>query len=160
MLKLEKLALRRGALLLFEDVTMNISGGNKLGLTGANGCGKSSLLSLILGDLQPDEGDFSITPGWVVAHVAQETDSSDRPAIEVVMDGDTELRELQQRLKVAEQKADGHEISACHIRLEEIDGYQAHSRAAKLLTGLSFSEDDLQRPMNDFSGGWRMRLNL
>ena len=160
MLKLEKLALRRGALLLFNDVSLNISGGMKLGLTGANGCGKSSLLSLILGDLQPDEGDFSFTPGWVVAHVAQETDCSDRPAIEVVMDGDTELRDLQQRLQVAEQKADGHEISACHVRLEEIDGYQAYSRAAKLLTGLSFSEDDLQRPMNDFSGGWRMRLNL
>ncbi len=160
MLKLEKLALRRGALLLFEDVTINISGGNKLGLTGANGCGKSSLLSLILGDLQPDEGNFFITPGWVVAHVAQETDSSNRPAIEVVMDGDVELRELQKRLQRAEEKADGNEISACHVRLEEIDGYQANSRAAKLLTGLSFTEDDLQRPLNDFSGGWRMRLNL
>ena len=160
MLKLEKLALRRGALLLFDDVTMNITAGNKLGLTGANGCGKSSLLSLIMGDLQADEGNFSVTPGWVIAHVAQETDSSDRPAIDVVMDGDTELRELQRRLKLAEQNVDGHEISACHIRLEEIDGYQAHSRAAKLLTGLSFSEEDLQRPMNDFSGGWRMRLNL
>jgi len=160
MLKLDKLALRRGALLLFDDVSMNISGGTKLGLTGANGCGKSSLLSLILGELQPDEGDYFLTPGWVIAHVAQETDSSDRAAIEVVMDGDVELRELQQRLQQAEEKADGHEISACHIRLEEIDGYQAHSRAAKLLTGLSFSEDDLQRPMNDFSGGWRMRLNL
>lgn len=160
MIKLEKLALRRGALLLFEDVTVSISGGHKLGLTGANGCGKSSLLSLFLGELQPDEGDFSITPGWVVAHVAQETDSSDRPAIEVVMDGDTELREFQRRLEIAEKNEDGHEISACHVRLEEIDGYQAKSRAAKLLTGLSFSEQDLQRPMNDFSGGWRMRINL
>ncbi len=160
MLKLDKLALRRGALLLFEDVSLNISGGMKLGLTGANGSGKSSLLSLLLGELQADEGDYFITPGWVIAHVAQETDSSDRPAIEVVMDGDHEFRELQQRLKKAEEKADGHEISACHIRLEEIEGYQAHSRAAKLLTGLSFTEEDLQRPMSDFSGGWRMRLNL
>ncbi len=160
MLKLENLALRRGALLLFDSVSINISAGSRLGLTGANGCGKSSLLSLVLGELQPDEGDLTVTPGWVVAHVAQETDSSSRPAIEVVMDGDVELRELQQRLQQAEQQADGHEISACHIRLEEIDGYQAHSRAAKLLTGLSFTEADLQRPMNDFSGGWRMRLNL
>jgi ATP-binding cassette subfamily F protein 3 len=160
MLKLEKLALRRGALLLFEDVTMNITAGAKLGLTGANGCGKSSLLKLILGELQPDEGDFYVTPGWVVAHVAQESQASDRPAIDIVMDGDTELRTLQQRLERAEASADGNEISACHVRLEEIDGYQARSRAAKLLTGLSFSDEDMQRPMNDFSGGWRMRLHL
>lgn len=160
MLKFEKLALRRGALLLFNDVSLNISAGVRLGLTGANGCGKSSLLSLILGQLQADEGDFYISPGWVIAHVAQETDSSERPAIEVVMDGDIELREIQQRLQIAEQKGDGNEISSCHVRLEEIDGYQAYSRAAKLLTGLSFSDDDLQRPLSDFSGGWRMRLNL
>jgi len=160
MLKLEKLALRRGALLLFEDVTLNISAGNKLGLTGANGCGKSSLLKLILGELQPDEGDFYVSPGWLVAHVAQESDASDRSAIDVVMDGDHELRELQQRLARAEASGDGDEISACHVRLEEIDGYQAQSRAAKLLTGLSFSDEDMQRPMRDFSGGWRMRLHL
>jgi len=160
MLKFDKLALRRGALMLFDDVTLNITSGNKLGLTGANGCGKSSLLSLILGELQPDEGDFFLSADWVISHVAQESASSNRAAIEVVMDGDTELRLLQQRLKNAEEKADGHEISACHIRLEEIDGYQAHSRAAKLLTGLSFTDEDLQRPMNDFSGGWRMRINL
>ena len=160
MLKLENLALRRGPLLLFKEVSLNINAGNKLGLTGANGCGKSSLLSLILGKLQPDEGDFYLSPNWVVAHVAQESDASNRSAIEVVMDGDHELRDLQQRLQRAEQTADGHEISACHVRLEEIDGYQANSRAARLLTGLSFSEEDMQRPMNDFSGGWRMRLNL
>ncbi|MBC8211561.1 MAG: ATP-binding cassette domain-containing protein [Gammaproteobacteria bacterium] len=160
MLKLEKLSLRRGALLLFEDVTLSITAGNKLGLTGANGCGKSSLLSLILGELHPDEGDFYLSPEWVVAHVAQQSEASNRAAIEVVMDGDHELRALQQRLLKAEQAADGDEISACHIRLEEIDGYQAYSRAARLLTGLSFSEADMQRPMSDFSGGWRMRLNL
>ena len=160
MLKLEKLALRRGPLLLFEDVTLNITAGNKLGLTGANGCGKSSLLSLILGELHPDEGDFYLSPEWVVAHVAQQSEASNRAAIEVVMDGDHELRELQQRLLKAEQSANGDEISACHVRLEEIDGYQAYSRAARLLTGLSFSEADMQRPMSDFSGGWRMRLHL
>jgi len=160
MLKLENLALRRGHLLLFEQVSLSIHAGQKLGLTGANGCGKSSLLSLILGELQPDEGEFYLAPDWVVAHVAQETESLERSAIEFVMDGDQELRELQQRLQRAEQNQDGHEISACHVRLEEIDGYQATSRAAKLLTGLSFTEPDLQRPMSDFSGGWRMRLNL
>lgn len=160
MVKLENLALRRGSLLLFEGVSLAINAGQKLGLTGANGCGKSSLLSLVIGELQADEGEFYLAQDWVIAHVAQETDSSDRAAIEVVMDGDEELRDIQQRLQTAEQNNDGHEIAAGHIRMEEIDGYQAYSRAAKLLKGLSFTEEDLQRPMNDFSGGWRMRLNL
>ncbi len=160
MLKLEKLALRRGALLLFEDVSLSIPAASKLGLTGANGCGKSSLLKLILGELQPDEGDFYLTPGWVVAHVAQESEASERSALDIVMDGDHELRALQQRLARAEASGDGNEISACHVRLEEIDGYQAPSRAAKLLTGLSFSDADMQRPLSDFSGGWRMRIHL
>lgn len=160
MLKLENLALRRGALLLFEKVTLNISTGQRLGLTGANGCGKSSLLALILGDLHSDEGDCLITTDWVVAHVAQETNASDMPAIEYVMDGDEELRQLQLRLSKAEETADGDSIAACHVRLEEIDGYQAYSRAAKLLTGLSFTDEGMLRAMSDFSGGWRMRLNL
>ncbi len=160
MLKLENLALRRGPLLLFEEVDLSVHAGQKLGLTGANGCGKSSLLGLIMGELQADEGEFYLASDWVIAHVSQETESLERSAIEFVMDGDQELRELQDRLQHAEQQQDGHEISACHVRLEEIDGYQAYSRAARLLTGLSFSEADLQRPMNDFSGGWRMRLNL
>jgi ATP-binding cassette subfamily F protein 3 len=160
MLKLERLALRRGHLLLFEKVDLTIHAGQKLGLTGANGCGKSSLLDLILGELQPDEGSCYLAPDWVVAHVAQETEALSRSAIEFVMDGDQELRDLQLRLQLAEQQQNGHEISNCHLRMEEISGYQAYSRAAKLLTGLSFTEQDLQRPMNDFSGGWRMRLNL
>ncbi len=160
MLRLDNLALRHGPLLLFDKTSLTINSGQKIGLTGANGCGKSSLLSLVLGELQADEGEFHVASDWVISHVAQEIASSDRSAIEVVMDGDRELRDLQQRLQLAEQTVDGHTIAACHIRMEEIDGYQAYSRAAKLLTGLSFSEQDLQRPMNDFSGGWRMRLNL
>jgi len=160
MLKLENLALRRGPLLLFEQVSLTIHAGQKLGLTGANGSGKSSLLALILGQLQADEGNFELSPDWVVAHVAQEIDGLSQPAIEFVMDGDEELQDLQQRLQAAEKAQDGHAISDCHVRLEEIDGYQAYSRAAKLLTGLSFTEADLQRPMSDFSGGWRMRLSL
>lgn len=160
MLKLENLALRQGPLLLFEQVSLVINAGQKLGLTGANGCGKSSLLSLILGELQVDEGEFHMSSNWVIAHVAQETETSQRAAIDYVMDGDEELSELQNRLRQAELINDGLEIASGHARLEEIDGYQAHSRAAKLLIGLSFSQHDLMRPINDFSGGWRMRLNL
>lgn len=160
MLKLENLAIRRGPQLLFESANININSGQKLGLTGANGCGKSSLLALIMGELHADEGECYIAPDWVIAHVAQEAEASSRPAIEYVMQGDSELYQLQNRLQLAEQKHDGHEIAHCHARMQEIDGYQAYSRAAKLLVGLSFSDSDLTRPLTDFSGGWRMRLNL
>ncbi len=160
MLKLENLAIRRGPQLLFESANININSGQKLGLTGANGCGKSSLLALIMGEIHADEGDCYIAPDWVIAHVAQEAEASSRPAIEYVMEGDTELHQLQIRLQQAEEKHDGHEIAHCHARMQEIDGYQAYSRAAKLLVGLSFSDSDLTRPLTDFSGGWRMRLNL
>ncbi len=160
MIKLENLALRRGPQLLFDQVSLVIHAGQKLGLTGANGCGKSSLLALLLGDLQADQGDCHVASDWVIAHVAQETEASARAAIDYVMDGDFELRALQQRLEQAEQTNDGHAIASCHERMQQIDAYQANSRAAKLLIGLSFSQDDLTRPLTDFSGGWRMRLNL
>ncbi len=160
MLKLDNLALRRGPQLLFQQANLSLARGHKLGLTGANGCGKSSLFALIRGELHADEGECRLSPDWALAFVAQETDASSRAALDFVIDGDEELRQIQDRLRVAEDKGDGHAISACHVRLEEIDGYQAEARAAKLLTGLSFTSDDLRRPMADFSGGWRMRLNL
>ena len=160
MIRLENLALRRGPQLLIEEVSLAIHAGDKLGLTGANGCGKSSLLALILGELQPDQGDCRIAADWVVAHVAQETEASSSAAIDYVMDGDQELRQWQQRLTRAEREKDGLAIASCHEHLQQIDAYQANSRAARLLIGLSFSQQDLQRPLSDFSGGWRMRLNL
>ncbi len=160
MLKLNRIALRRGPRLLFEGASLSLSRGEKLGLTGANGSGKSSLLAMIRGELEADAGDWSIDPGWVIAHVAQETEASERPAIEHVMDGDTELRRLQQELAEAESVQDGMAIGRLHGGLEEIGAWEARSRAARLLTGLSFSQQDLERPVSDFSGGWRMRLNL
>ena len=160
MLRLTNLALRRGPQLLFADANLSLARGQKLGLTGANGCGKSSLFALVRNELHADDGDWRLSPDWSLAFVAQETDASPRPALEFVIDGDDELRRVQARLQQAEQTGDGSQIAACHVRLEEIDGYQAEARAAKLLTGLSFSDDDLRRPMADFSGGWRMRLNL
>jgi ATP-binding cassette subfamily F protein 3 len=160
MLKLTDLAVRRGPQLLFEKANLSLARGHKIGLTGANGCGKSSLLALIRDELHADEGECRLSPDWALAFVAQETDASARAAIDYVIDGDHELREVQSRLAAAEKAGDGDVIAACHVRLEEIDGYQAEARAAKLLTGLSFSDDDLRRSMADFSGGWRMRLNL
>lgn len=160
MIKLESVALRRGPRLLFEDVSLSIMAGQKIGLTGANGCGKSSLFKLLLGELQADQGDCRLASGWVIAHVAQEMPACDQSAIDYVIDGDQELRQLQINLEQAEQQQDGLEIAHIHSRLQEIEGYQANSRAAKLLVGLSFSDDDLNRKVNEFSGGWRMRLNL
>ncbi len=160
MLRLNQVALRRGPRLLFENASLSLSRGDRLGLTGANGCGKSSLLAMILGELEPDAGSYSIAPDWVIAHVAQETEASERSAIEHVMDGDGELRRLQQQLAQAEARQDGMAIGYLHARLEEIGAWEAQSRAARLLVGLSFSQQDLQRPVSDFSGGWRMRLNL
>lgn len=160
MLKFTDLALRRGAQLLFQDVNFTIHPGQKTGLTGANGCGKSSLFSLIRGDLSADSGDFSMPSQWQIAEVAQETSLTRQKAIDFVMDGDAELRQVQQSLSQAEQNHDADVISSCHVRLEEIDGYHAHSRAAKLLSGLGFDDGEIENPLSSFSGGWIMRLNL
>ena len=154
------LALRRSSDLLFEAVDMKVYPGQKLGVTGANGCGKSSLFALIRGELSADQGDLTLPSAWAVASVAQETRLSERVAIEHVIDGDEELRRVQAKLQQAEADADAMSIANCHERLQDIDGYQANSRAAKLLAGLGFSEADMQRPLNNFSGGWIMRLNL
>jgi len=160
MLNFTKLALRRGPRLLFENVDFTIFAGQKVGLTGGNGTGKSSLFSLILGGLHADVGDFSLPPKLSIAHVAQETPAVATPAIDYVMDGDVELRQVESALAVAEQSGDGHAIAECHGHLEHIGGYEARSRAARLMHGLGFAVDTDDRPVQEFSGGWRMRLNL
>ena len=160
MLSLVDVSLRRGSDLLFEQVNLSVYRGQKFGITGANGSGKSSLFALILGELAVDQGEFNLGSNISIAAVEQETELSDRVALEYVIDGDLELRQVQQRLEQAEIDEDGTQISACHERLQEIDGYQASSRAARLLAGLGFSTDEISRPLRQFSGGWIMRLNL
>ena len=160
MLSFSGLALRRSSTLLFESVDLKIYPGQKLGITGANGCGKSSLFALIRGELSVDQGEYSFPQGWAVAWVAQETELSERIAIEYVIDGDEELRRVEARLQQAEQTPDPMTIASCHERLQEIDGYQAESRAARLLSGLGFGEAEIRKPLQQFSGGWIMRLNL
>jgi|TARA_B110000259_G_scaffold187403_1_gene241495 ATP-binding cassette subfamily F protein 3 len=160
MLKFTDLAIRRGPNLLFENVSFTVHPGQKLGLTGANGTGKSSLFALVLKNLSSDQGDFSIPSDWEIAQVAQETHLTDQAAVEFVIDGDAELRQVQDRLEKAEASEDANSIGLCHIRLEEIDGYQAYSRAARLLSGLGFNDADIENPLRHFSGGWIMRLNL
>ncbi len=160
MLQFTDVSLRRGPRLLFGDASFQIHPGQKAGLTGANGCGKSSLFSLILHELGTDAGDIHYPVNWVVAHVAQEMPASPQAAIEYILDGDGGLRQLQAQLTSAERSGAGVQIAHLHAELEHIGGYQANSRAAQLMHGLGFKSTDETRPLSDFSGGWRMRLNL
>jgi len=160
MLEFNKLAIRRGPRVLFEDASFTIHRGYSVGVTGSNGCGKSSLFALILKQIHSDAGDFSLPPDTVIAHVAQETPAVERSAIDYVLDGDTDLRKTQARLAGAELEDNGLVQAECHSALEEIDAYTADSRAGKLMLGLGFKLEQINNPVNSFSGGWRMRLNL
>jgi ATP-binding cassette subfamily F protein 3 len=159
-LNFSDLALRRSSTLLFEKVNFKVFDGQKLGITGANGCGKTSLFGLIQGRLSTDQGEFHMPSHWSVASVEQEAVLSERIAIEYVIDGDIELRQVEARLVKAEQSHNPSQIASCHERLQEIDGYQATSRAARLLAGLGFDNSEIGQALNSFSGGWIMRLNL
>ncbi|SFM24428.1 ATP-binding cassette, subfamily F, member 3 [Ectothiorhodospira mobilis] len=160
MLKLEDLTLRRGPHVLFEGAELTLHPGWRVGLTGANGTGKSSLFALLLGELSPDWGHCRLPEGWVIAHVAQEVEASPRTALDYVMDGDAELRRLQAEVDAAQAAGDGTRLGALHSRLDAIDAWTAESRAGRLLHGLGFAPGEEQRPVSTFSGGWRMRLNL
>ncbi len=160
MLKFVNLSLRRGPRELLHDVNVTIHHGQKVGITGANGVGKSSLFSLILGALHADTGDVSLPKDLVIAHVAQETPALDKTALEYVLDGDIQLRKLEKEIKQAEENNQGEELAHLYAEMEAIDGYTAISRAATLLHGLGFSSEQEQCEVKMFSGGWRMRLNL
>lgn len=161
MLQLKKIELRRGAKLLFEDASLQAHAGQRMGIIGVNGSGKSSLFALILGQLEADAGDLQFNPKDVIAHVAQESPHSVIPALEFVMDGDSGLRKLQADIAKLEAK-DSHDerLHALYEQMDNIDGFTAETRAARLLHGLGFETDVVQKPVNEFSGGWRMRLNL
>jgi ATP-binding cassette subfamily F protein 3 len=160
MLTFTDVSLRRGPRLLFEQASFTIHAGNKVGITGANGCGKSSLFALIRDELHTDTGTLSFPTDSVIAHVAQETPAIAESAIDYVIDGDTGLRQLQIQLTNAEKNNDGLQQAQIHGQLEAIDAYTATARAARLLNGLGFSAFQIQQPVETFSGGWRVRLNL
>lgn len=160
MLQFTKLALRRGPRLLLDDTSLQIHPGQKVGLTGANGTGKSSLFAMILGEIGADAGELRVPDDWVIAHVAQQTPSDSRAAIEFVLDGDAELRQVEEAIAAAERDQRGMDLATLHGRYETIGGYAAQSRAGTLMHGLGFSPGDEERPVNEFSGGWRVRLNL
>ncbi len=160
MLNFTDVTLRRGPRVLFADATFALFRGEKVGITGENGSGKSSLLSLVREELQPDSGAFDMPPGLAVAHVSQELLATDQAAIEFVLDGDTELRSLERDMVAAEAADNGVRIGELHGRYAAIGGYDARSRAGRLMHGLGFAIADETRPVRAFSGGWRVRLNV
>ena len=163
MILLRNLGFSRNGDSLVEGASLQLHPGWKIGLTGANGCGKSSFMALLRNELHADRGDLERPPGWVMAHVAQDTPALPDAALDFVLDGDTELREIERELAIVEQQHDdasGERIGTLHGRLSEIDGYSAKARAAALMHGLGFKDVDFTRAVAEFSGGWRVRLNL
>lgn len=160
MIRAQGLALRRGTQLLFSKAEFSIHPGQRVGITGANGCGKSSLLAVLRGEVEVDAGEIGVPKEWTVAHVAQHTPSTERSALDYAIDGDLELRRVQQEAADAESKDEGTRHATLLAELESAGAYTAEARASQMLAGLGFSQADLQRGVQEFSGGWRMRLNL
>jgi len=160
MLALSNISLRRGRKVLIESASFQIHAGQRVGVIGANGCGKSSLFAMFLGELEPDGGELVLDPRYEIAHVAQESPRGSGSAVDYVMDGDRELREVQAAIAEGEAAADTPDLHVLYERMEAIDGFTAESRASRLLHGLGFAADEYTNPVDSFSGGWRMRLNL
>ena len=160
MLSARDLTLRRGAEPLFEHVNFTVFRGERVGLTGANGTGKSSLFAAICGDLAPDGGDLELPASLKIAHVEQEVSALDRPAIEFVLDGDAELRRVTAAIEDAERRDAAMELAELHASLDAIDGYRARARAASIMHGLGFESSQHERKVAEFSGGWRVRLSM
>jgi ATP-binding cassette subfamily F protein 3 len=160
MITLRKVTLRRGAKLLLDGADCALHPGERVGVVGPNGCGKSTLFALLRGEIHPDGGDVDLPPGWTIAHVAQETTALARSAIDFALDGDEALRRAEQELVAAEAAGDGERLAAAHETYAHLDGYSARPRAAALLHGLGFAASDIERSVGEFSGGWRVRLNL
>jgi ATP-binding cassette subfamily F protein 3 len=154
----------RGTKPLLVDADLTLNPGDKIGLIGANGAGKSSLFGMLRNELHPDQGAIDFPQRWRMAYVAQETPALDRPAVEYAIDGDVHLRQLQaelERLEAAPHTLEnGIALGELHSHLADADAYTVQSRAEQLLIGLGFTLAQMQQPVASFSGGWRMRLNL
>lgn len=160
MITLNAVSLLRAGKVLLEDANATIHSGQHVGLVGANGCGKSSLLAMLTGDLHPDKGNLSFDVGRGLAHMAQEILALERNAVEHVLDGDEQLRDIEKKIQKAEESGKHERLAELHEQLLQADGYTARSRAEQLLHGLGFNDQELSKNVKDFSGGWRMRLNL
>lgn len=160
MIQLQQAILRRGSKVLLDHADLMVHSGQKVGIVGENGAGKTSLFLLLQGDLHLDDGDYSIPKQLTQAHIRQQMPTGDTPALDYALQGDRELMALQARLQQAEQADDGLLIAELHAELADAGAYGASSKAAKILLGLGFSQDELAQPVGSFSGGWRMRLNV
>ena len=158
MIQLQGVSLQRGSKFLLESADLTIFPGQKAGLIGANGSGKSTLFQMLMGRLASDTGRCDIPAQWRIAHMAQEVGHTNRPALDYVLDGDTELRRLEQA--IAAHSDNGEQLARLYGEMENIHAYSAPARAQQLLSGLGFAPGDASRPVSDFSGGWRIRLNL
>ena len=164
MIRFQQVSLMRGIKPLLDNVDVTLNPGDKIGLIGANGAGKSSLFGLLRGELHADLGSIDFPAKWRMAYVAQETPALDRPALEYAIDGDVTLRRLEDELAFLESEpessANGILIGELYSALADADAYTVRSRGEQLLTGLGFTMEQMQQPVASFSGGWRMRLNL
>ena len=160
MLSFTNLALRRGSKLLFEDVSLTIHQDKKVGFVGANGTGKTSLFNLILGELESDQGNFTYPSTLRISYLAQELPSTNELSLDYVLAGDHKLTQVSENIKQAEDNKEYDKLGDLHDLFETLDGYTSKSKAEQLMIGLGFSEDDFSKSLKDFSGGWRVRLNL
>ena len=160
MLSFTNLALRRGPNLLFEDASFVIHHDKKVGLIGANGAGKTSLFKMITGELDVEEGYLDYPQDLRISYLAQEVPSTDEVAVQYVLEGDKQLIEIQEKIKLAEANERFEALGELHAIFNSMDGYAALSKAEQLMIGLGFTQEDLSKSVKDFSGGWRVRLNL
>lgn len=160
MIYINNLEVMRGNNTLLNNACATIYPHKRVGLIGRNGCGKSTLFALIKKEILPENGDINIPSSWVISSVAQETPGLEESALDYVIDGDKQYRALEKELKAAENANDGMKAASLHMELENIQAYTINSRAGRLLLGLGFSTADFTKPTKEFSGGWRMRLNL
>ena len=160
MITLRDIQLRRGARILLDKASVTLNPGEKIGLVGRNGAGKSTLFALLNGSLHEERGEFHMPPSWRLAQVAQHMPETDQPATLFVLEGDTRLLEAQQALAQAEAANDGEAIGHAHAMLADAGAHDARARAQTLILGLGFQLAQLDQPVNSFSGGWRMRLQL
>jgi ATP-binding cassette subfamily F protein 3 len=160
MISLSDVTLMRGEQILLQSANLAIHNGQKIGVIGRNGSGKSSLFACLLGQLALDKGDLSVPDGTRCAHMKQETEASALSAVDFVIDGDEQYRHIEKQLLEAENKDDGTAIAHLHSEMDKIGGYDIRYRAMQLLSGLGFSAEQFERPVSSFSGGWRIRLNL
>jgi ATP-binding cassette subfamily F protein 3 len=157
MLRADNLQFRRGQEVLFEHLDFIVHPGQRVAIAGRNGVGKSTLFQLILGELEIDDGELEVPTQWVVGHMEQEAEVTDRPALEYVVDGHQQLRKVEEALAHTQEP---NKLAQLHADFQDLGGYEAHAKAGEILSGLGFSSEDTNKPYREFSGGWRIRLNL